>query len=342
MSTEIKVPNLSTKNALDYCRTLDSIVCTGNIILDFSETGSFHPTGMLMVSSAVRAFMRRNNLDHRQIRLEFGTNNSKNISYANHMGFFESMGFYDECPFISYSSDTCIPIKKLNITDLVKEYSSNGVWLEDGEIVEKEARKLAIVLGQKSNELVKLFTYVIREIIRNIPEHSNSKNIWICGQYWKSLDLAEIAILDEGIGIYNSLKSNVHYREIVDNNEFGALHLAVKPGVSRTFAPGEKNKDASVWANSGFGLFMVKGICTMLDGRLDLLSKTKGIRCFPDATKGVYTALPGTVIGIRLKPSKVKKADELFKTIRLLGEKQTKGTKDRYHRASKPSQGLMA
>ena len=44
----------------------------------------------------------------------------------------------------------------------------------------------------------KLMTYLIREILRNIPEHAESHKAWICGQYWSD-NTAEIAILDEGI-----------------------------------------------------------------------------------------------------------------------------------------------
>ena len=343
MNTIIKFPNLSTKNALEVCRTLDEKVCTGEVILDFSETGSFHPTGMLMVSSAVRAFMRRNNLNARQIGLEFGTNNSKNISYANHMGFFESMGFYNDCPFFSYSSNTCIPIRLVNMTDLVKEeHNLTGKWLDDGPVIERAAKKLAVVLSQGNEELVKLFTYVLREIIRNIPEHSNSKNIWFCGQYWRTRDQAEIAILDEGIGIYNSLRSNAHYRNNVDN-EIRALRLAIEPGVSKAFSPGKSNPNKSEWGNSGFGLFMVKNICTSLGGSFGVFSKCKGIRCYSDTKtiSCVNTAIPGTAISVLVKPSMLTNYASLIKNIRILGEEEAKGEKDRFHRASKPSQGLM-
>ena len=38
-------------------------------------------------------------------------------------------------------------------------------------------------------------------------------------QYWPTYELAEIAILDEGIGIYNSLVQNAAHKEYITNNQ---------------------------------------------------------------------------------------------------------------------------
>lgn len=45
--------------------------------------------------------------------------------------------------------------------------------------------------------------------------------MWICGQYWPSFELAEIAIANEGIGIYKSITQNHAHKEyITDNKKF--------------------------------------------------------------------------------------------------------------------------
>lgn len=51
--------------------------------------------------------------------------------------------------------------------------------------------------------------------------------MWVCGQYWPSFELAEIAIADEGIGIYNSITQNHAHEEYITDNE-KALQWALK------------------------------------------------------------------------------------------------------------------
>ena len=61
-------------------------------------------------------------------------------------------------------------------------------------------------------------TYLIREILRNIPEHAEESSAWICGQYWND-QTAEIAIVDEGIGIKKSLQRNSIHRAYATDDE---------------------------------------------------------------------------------------------------------------------------
>ena len=91
--------------------------------------------------------------------------------------------------------------------------------MEQGDLIERKSDELAAVLAQGNRELQKMFRYLIREAIRNVPEHAGTNEVWICGQYWHNRDKAEIAILDEGIGVYESLKQNRIHREYVTNNE---------------------------------------------------------------------------------------------------------------------------
>ena len=56
--------------------------------------------------------------------------------------------------------------------------------------------------------------------------------------------------LDEGIGVYESLKQNRIHREYVTNNE-EALRWAIKPGISVAFNPARGQRSQDTWANSG-------------------------------------------------------------------------------------------
>ncbi len=53
---------------------------------------------------------------------------------------------------------------------------------------------IVVVVGARSYFQQALMTYLIREILRNIPEHAEESTAWICGQYWGN-QTAEIAIV---------------------------------------------------------------------------------------------------------------------------------------------------
>ena len=81
-----------------------------------------------------------------------------------------------------------------------------------GDLIEREACRLATVLTA-DKQAQYLRTYILRELMRNVPEHSGADDLWVCGQHWIDGD-AEIAIIDEGIGIKESLyKKDVYKRQ---------------------------------------------------------------------------------------------------------------------------------
>ena len=72
----------------------------------------------------------------------------------------------------------------------------------------------------------RLYNYALREIIRNVFEHSGATECYVCGQRWYN-GKVEITVVDEGIGIAESLTSNVSESEnIYDNSGFGLYVLS--------------------------------------------------------------------------------------------------------------------
>lgn len=337
----LRVPNLSTKNVLDWCYELSITENASGLLLDVSTVTGYQPLAMLMASSSLRRYMTANFLSGSDIRLLYDQNNTKNLHYGDHMGFFKAFDVELAQKTPATSSSTCIPIRKINLSALRDEYMEQGEFLSDGEIIEKEAAKLAEVLAQGQGEFKKILTYLLREMIRNIPEHAGSEDVWVCGQYWWTRDEAEIAILDEGIGIFESLSRNASHREYV-SDEREALRWAIRPGVSESFSPARGQKSKGVWANSGYGLYMIKNICCKLGGRFDIASKGAYLRCYADGrTQAGFTSLPGTAVGIRLHPSRLKNMDALLTEIRISGAEEARTIKNAFKEASIPSKGLM-
>lgn len=230
---KIEIPRLSTSNALTFSRNLKDCDYDDKYFFDVSKINNYEPLPMLLTAASIRQFCKERNLAPWDMQLVYSEN--KNYDYACHMGFLQAAGFpQGKAPGEAPGSSFYIPLTKFNIREFHQEAIKNGEYMEQGDLIERKSDELATVLAQGNRELQKMFRYLIREAIRNVPEHAGTNEVWICGQYWHNRDKAEIAILDEGIGVYESLKQNRIHREYVTNNE-EALRWAIKPGISVAF-----------------------------------------------------------------------------------------------------------
>ncbi|MDE4586293.1 hypothetical protein HUW66_012250, partial [Staphylococcus epidermidis] len=96
--------------------------------------------------------------------------------------------------------------------------------------------------------------------MRNVVEHSDSKVIEYCAQYWPSYDRVEITISDNGIGMKKSLSKNPY---IEADNDSEAIQLALMPSISSKNFKGARINTRNPWHNSGFGLYMISRICKL-------------------------------------------------------------------------------
>ncbi|HEL0650889.1 TPA: hypothetical protein TUV19_001926 [Streptococcus equi subsp. zooepidemicus] len=176
--------------------------------------------------------------------------------------------------------------------------------------------------------------------MRNTPEHAKTDKLWICGQYWKSYNLAEIAILDEGIGVFKSITQNLSHREYIENNLM-ALQWSLKAGISDAFKPSIKQKNDDMWANSGFGLFMVSEICKHLNGSFCLVSYDNYILIDNHGINTGSTYFKGTAIRIKVPCDKITNAQNIINIVASKGEEQSKNIRNAFKKASSPSKGLI-
>lgn len=336
---KITVPRLSTSNAISFCHSLHNCENDDMYFFDVSGINNYEPLPMLLIAAAIRQFCNERSLSATDIQLRYADNSD--YQYACHMGFFQAAGFpYGKAPGEASGSSTYIPLTKINIKELIQKSISEGNLIDRGEIIELEAKRLSVVLSQGEQEFQKLLQYLIREAIRNIPEHADTNDVWICGQYWHNRDLAEIAILDEGIGVYNSLSKNIVHRQYIDSNE-EALRWALKPGVSVSFDPSKGQRSGNVWANSGYGLFMISEICKLTQGWFTFVSGDNCVRVYPNNMAICNTYHNGTALGIRIKPSKIGDCAAIISQARNNGETAAKSIKNAFKSASTPSKGLM-
>ena len=335
------VPNLTYKKALDYTIYLQNHEAKDDDQFNFIQVETCEPFPMLVTSTAIRQYRKRIS---QHISDETLFINCKN-TYANTMRFFRATGIdkgksFDE----DYGNNNYLPITRLDINRLREEGIANYDQIQ--VIIEKKADDMALVLSRGSQNLKRLLKYTFTEIMRNVPEHSNADSIWYCAQYWPTKDFVELAFIDEGIGIKNSLLTNYAYTQIIDSDK-KALEYAIKPGVSSSFAPGSQNMDKSEWANSGFGLYMISNLCAELGGDFTLASGETALKVSKNTYDGqiqhtfMRCFINGTAIRITIKPSSINSYENVARQILKNGEALAKADGKSIHFASMSTKKIL-
>ncbi|WP_236901342.1 ATP-binding protein [Cupriavidus necator] len=227
---------------------LDSTRDHPEVSVDFAPLQFSMPTGMLALGSKLRewvAYRKQSNLSSYAL----GISDAKQAhSYLMHLGFFHFIGLEAGRDVgEARGSRSYVPITRIVRPDI--DIGRQG--LEDWyTAIEVEARRVGGVLAGSfdDSQPLRTYTYSIREVIRNVFEHSQAAECYICGQRWNNGQV-EIAILDEGIGIARTLLES--HRVATDAE---ALQLAVRPGVSRT---SNYDRAQNIYDNSGFGLYVM-------------------------------------------------------------------------------------
>jgi hypothetical protein len=206
---------------------------------------------------------------------------------------------YGLAPAEAQGSDTYVPLTEINVSTI--RDSAAHQYVHVGEVVETEARKLAQLLTRHAHgEVFDILTYSIREIVRNVIEHSNAKSYTIAAQYWPNQGLAEFAVTDDGRGVFSSLRENP---QLHIGNEADALKLAILPGISSKARHRSRGND--VWANSGYGLFMTQRLCS-LAGEFTILTGGAGIHVNGGTVSELLSFAPGTTVVMRLNTEAIR------------------------------------
>jgi hypothetical protein len=244
---------------------------------------------MLLMVRALRGFRD----GHPGTRCKVVETTSSAMTYAGHAGFFDALGVkWGRGIGEAHDSSTFLPITSRKIRDL---FADQPVFRPAGDIIQEDAEKLSAILAQsREGVLFDTLSYAIREIIRNVVEHSQADEFLLAAQCWVAAGTAEIAIADSGVGIAASLSFNGKYSP---GNDADALLLATRPGVSGAILT-RHSDDA--WANSGYGLYMARGLADGKQGFI-LASGRAALMSGDDAQAMVEGAIKGTCVALRLR-----------------------------------------
>lgn len=287
----IPVPRrLTLESTVQFACQLRDVPASASYVIDFYDVGRIEPFAMLFLSSELQRFASKRS------ESEFVAINYEKCTYAGHMGFFKSFGLdFGKSAGEARGSGTYIPITIYDV-DVIKQRAAEN-YKAVGEFVEKLAEEMARILTRmNSGDLFDTLTYSIREIVRNVVEHSESNQFGFCAQYWPSYSAVELAILDRGIGIRSGLSPNPHLNIASDRE---ALNMCLMPGISGRAFRGARRNLNDVWANSGYGLYMTSRLCRE-GGSFFIASGDTGLYLSENKKRYLETPFNGTAIKLTL------------------------------------------
>ncbi|MCU4462939.1 hypothetical protein KTI03_04355 [Acinetobacter pittii] len=345
MAETVYVINLTIDSTLRICDRIQDLINAGEneIEINFTSISTVEPFGFVYFSNFIKTL--RDSYP-RLVLKEKILSSVSTAQYAGFMGFFKCCGFDHgseaRTTLPNDNSKRYIPITKMNVAD-IKRIAADR-FMHVGDLIEENSRLLAeLITGEEDTELVETLTYCYREIIRNVVEHSESETITFCAQYWPSKNKTEVVVLDEGVGIKNSLEQNTSLPTLLDDRE--AVSYALLPSISSkvNLRGGKKKRRQSddQWQNTGFGLYMTHRIAGM-GGEFFIGSGTAGILIQNENKLNRTINLDGTVLRMVIKTDAIEELRDILGRFREEGFKLARTYTDIQIEPSKASMMLFS
>ena len=343
---QITIPDLETSKVLSFAKTLNEIeinkLSPDEKVVFAANMNWVRPFGMLFAICSIKQFRRK----YHDLNCSMYCDQARNgVSYAAQMGFFKAISEMlpiGKEPGEATGNENYVPVTELDFAEMCKTSISNGRMIDSEDLLEEKSSELATVLSRGDKDVHDILTYLIREMLRNIDEHSGTRKCLICGQYWSD-QTAEIAIIDEGQGILSSLRRNSIHRNYIETDE-DALKWAIKAGISCAFKPDKSGgiTPSGLWENSGFGLYMAREICRNLNGTFTIVSGNQYLSILSNGHINTGdTYIQGTAIRMNISTRNLGESKKLIREIAAQGEEQAKTIRNAFKRASVPSKGLI-
>lgn len=225
---KIHLPNSAFIGNIDpFLRSFDAANPKSFEITSNEKWISIHPVVLTMVAALGLT------MDPRSISI----NNlqAKSKHYLERMGLFRLLNIQSEIKITEHEpAGRFIPLSRIVNDDGLKHFLNDMVPL--------------LHLEPHHAEPIK---YIISELVRNVFEHSCSKDGAIaCAQFYQKSNTIRIGIVDTGIGIKKAI--NVSHKA---SSDIEAIKLALTPGIT-----GTTSREGGTEYNAGAGLFFIKSI----------------------------------------------------------------------------------
>ena len=308
--TEMKFnPMLGTTNILmKYCLENED-----EVIFSFSNLKFIEPAGALVFLSTMDMLAARG-VDYKFESID--NIHTSAVSYGKNLGIFQQLNL---CADSSHDyGGTYISPKKVAIQEIYSQFSPIETYYESfsSRIVSHAVKMLDYSVEK---EVENLFIYVVRELIRNIFDHSQATHFYYASQKYPKSEFVEVAICDEGCGLRETVPFDVEERWFDQDTDENAIKKAVLPGITAESNHAYASED---YKNSGYGLALVRRIIEETGGELGIATGTKAIN-FTKNTEDVRNCyIKGTVVRMRLNVSRLSSIN--FNELLLEAESEAK------------------
>ena len=264
MSRTVKLPNqLNLQGSCEFSCNLHTLVDIPEVDIDFSSLRFARPHGTLIIANSIRKFQRLRGEGYKTRALNVNYSNNAH-SYLMHIGFFHFIGLeIGNNVGDASGSNTYIPINTISKDDVEKGAQELGLDAKDAILNKSEEMANLIIHRVHTESVNAAISYSIREIMRNVFEHSQSQSCFFCGQRYGN-GIINLSLFDEGRGLLKSLQESHDIESDID-----AIKLAVRPGMSRVNLTDGNNE----FDNSGFGLYVLSEIGKSF-GSFSILSRS--------------------------------------------------------------------
>jgi hypothetical protein len=263
-------------------------------------------------------FDLENENENLELTVEISTNFIRGELFAILVSFYKSMkykGLLTKYNF-NYENENILDyISRINFFQLIEEdsnekfrrHDTSSTLIEISEfnssnlfnITDKVAYLIKHNFGLEES-IINCINYCLGEIIANVDVHSGSKiNSILYAQYFRNSKTLKLFIIDNGIGIYNSLSSNILYNKLSVNE---VLLKSVEEEVTR---------DKSV--GGGYGLFHTAEFIKQNSGKLNIYSFDKVLEV-SQRGKFVYNSpiWNGSIIALEINTDIFKDYTKIF------------------------------
>ncbi len=300
----ITIPSsLTLENCICFAVQLHELPTVAKYIFDFSKLSHTPPHGILQLARTINVF-RETRLALKPIS-EFRAKGHTH-SYAGHMGLWKHINLSGIDHSTPSRSNAYSSITKYTTSDILLEKSKTSLSL--AQYIDNIASEQAAILSQNNDPAIETtLKYCLRELFRNVVEHSGSEFFWCCSQYYPKKDSVELAVADSGNGILSTLAQNPAYSLTTENQ---AIVKSTESGTTRIHSetvhvPGMwPGYGASENENSGVGLHVLKQLAGV-SGSLSIISNNGCVVYKNNQTLFYDTLHSGVTTRLILRPKKL-------------------------------------
>ncbi|MCH8549756.1 MAG: hypothetical protein LAT80_12865 [Balneolaceae bacterium] len=168
----------------------------------------------------------------------------KKLSFANGSSYLDTIRFPlgQEISKSEENVSTYFPLTRADLDGL----GTDEIELKLRELIDKYVKLLKNNIINNSEFYDRLGSnasyLLISEMVDNIIEHSEANNAFIFSQFWNKTESCQICLVDNGIGIYNSLSKAM--RDVSNNKD--ALRQVIEEQLSAKNEFGDQHRGTGI------------------------------------------------------------------------------------------------